>query len=239
MEVESQIMSPYTNPIVDTFSLPAIPSRKAQGLEGGATAVLYVCGATHLREFLRPLGVTAFTIGITGRRYYKERGVDLKGRRYAALIIDMAHKDKIILDHPMGGEWFFSELPDPAKDPKAAELLKRLPNAEFHDGVIAFRTPPGVGLAELEQRFQVLMTARNLNTFLASADGKARLADVGLPPRTRLCTDYDLLGVTRRSVASELFCVRPQKELVMLLSALVLALEAEVTANPSHGAKSN
>ena len=221
---------------VNLLSLPPIPPRKFQGLEGGVAVCLYVAGATHLRDFLRPLGVTAFKLGLTARREYEERLLDLRKRRYAALVVDLDHRDVVLVDHPRGHEWFFSELPDPAHDVLSASLLKLLPSAEFLQGVIAFRTPAVINLTGFEQRFQLLMQARNLNTYLSSADGKSRLGDVRLPARTRLCTDYDLVGETRRSVASELFCIRPRRELAAILTALVMAFEAEVAATSVQAA---
>ena len=75
-----------------------------------------------------------------------------------------------------------------------------------------------------------MLYARNLNAYLATDDGKKRLVEAGLAPTTRLFTDYDLLGRTRRSLACELFCVRPTREVATLLRALVLALQQEQTA---------
>ena len=120
-----------------------------------------------------------------------------------------------------------SPLPDPAADAEATAWLAKLPHGEFRGGVIEFRVPHGIQLASLEKRFQHLLMERNLNTYLGSDDGKRRLAEVGLPATVRLFTDYDLLGTTRRSLACELFCVRPTRETVTLVRALVLALHQE------------
>jgi hypothetical protein len=82
----------------------------------------------------------------------------------------------------------------------------------------------------LEKRFQSVLSGRNLNAYLDTDDGKKRLVEAGFPERARLFTDYALIGAMRRSLASELFCVRPARETAVLLQALVLALQQEQTA---------
>src|SRR6478752_3411378 len=59
--------------------LAPIPSLKHQRLHEGTHEVrVYLAGATHLRTFLKLLGVTAFKIGVTGRRSTWDRIMDLR-----------------------------------------------------------------------------------------------------------------------------------------------------------------
>jgi hypothetical protein len=214
----------------NVLALPPIPPRQTQGLDDGVHAALYLCGATSLRDFMQPLGVTAFKIGLTSRRDIQDRVVDLRERRYAAIVADLADRNATILDHPLGQEWFLSPMPDPTGDPQARARLAELPQSEFTDRVVSFRVPPGIQLASLEKGLQYFLQDRNLNAYLDSDDGQTRLRETGLPPTTRLFTDYDLMGRPRRSLATEIFCVRPKKEVVVLLTALVLALRRERAA---------
>lgn len=209
------------------LDLPPIPSRKRQGLEEGTAAAMYAGGNTGVRDFMTPLGVTGYKLGLSGRREVDERFLDLRARKYAAIVADITNREATIHVHTRGHEWFRSPLPDPACDPKARDLLARLPKGEYHDGVVAFRLPPGIGLSNLEQRFQQLLLARNLNTYLATADGQRRLVEAGYPAGARLFTDYDLIGARRRSLASEIFCIRPKREIAVLLMALLEAIEQE------------
>jgi hypothetical protein len=176
---------------------------------------------------LVPLGLTAFKFGLSGRRYVNARILDLRARRYASIVADLANRDATLVVHPLGREWFLSPLPDPAADTEADAWLAKLPHGEFRGGVITFRVPHGIQLASLEKRFQSTLSERNLNFYLDTDDGKRRLAEAGLATTTRLFTDYDLIGSTRRSLACELFCVRPTRETAVLLQALVFALRQE------------
>ena len=212
------------------LALPPIPSRRSQGLEEGLPAVLYLAGSTALRDFLRPLGITGFKAGLSGRRHVEDRILDLRNRRYAAIVADLADRSVALVDHPLGREWFLTPLPDCSGVSEVAAWLANLPSGKIRNGVISFRIPYGVQLASLEKRFQSSLYERNLNVYLDTDDGKKRLAEAGLAPTTRLFTDYDLLGKTRRSLAPELFCLRPTRETATLLRALVLALQQEQAA---------
>jgi hypothetical protein len=79
-------------------------------------------------------------------------------------------------------------------------------------------------VSKTEKLFQKLLKERNLNTFLKSDDGQRRLKELGLPRSTRLFTDYTDIGKVRRSLACEIFLIRPQRELAVLLRALILAI---------------
>ena len=211
------------------FPLPAVPPRGAQNLHLGVLVTLYLCGATHLRDLMQSLGLTAFKIGLTARRYVDGRVLDLRGRRYAGVLADENHRETTLKTYNHSDEWFLSPIPNPAADPVTAALLGQLPHGTFDcdRGVVSFRMPHSMDVANLEQRFQELLVARNLLTVLATKDGRARLRDAGLPERARLFTDYALIGRRRRSISSELFCVRPTRELDVLLHALLLAIEQE------------
>ena len=104
-------------------------------------------------------------------------------------------------------------------------VLAQVPEGKYVDGVIEFRLPPGAQLAVVEKKFQALLEERNINTFLATKDGAQRLKDVKLPGAARLFTDYKLISRTRRSLACEIFHVRPNRELAVLLRALICALQ--------------
>ncbi len=212
------------------LALPPIPSRRTQCLEEGLPAALYLAGSTALRDFLRPMGLTAFKLGLSGRRYIQDRIVDLRDRRYAAIVADLNNRARTRVDHPLGLEWFLSPLPDCSGVSEVASWLAKLPHGEFRGGVVEFRVPNGIQLASLEKRFQAALYARNLNAYFDTDDGKKRLAEAGLATTTRLFTDYDLIGSTRRSLACELFCVRPTRETAVLLQALVMALQQEQAA---------
>jgi len=59
-------MSRHAKSIIVSVAVTAISSCKSQGLEGGATAALYVCGPSHLLDLLRQPHAKAFKLGTTG-----------------------------------------------------------------------------------------------------------------------------------------------------------------------------
>ncbi len=219
---------PHTpvTPHATSFKFPTAPSRERQGLDLGIFVALYVFGCTALRDFMQPLGWTAYKVGLTSRRYVMERMHDLRGRSYAGIVASLADRTTTLKRLDNANEWFKTPLPDVSADPVTAALLSQLPNGRFDDGVVTFRLPHGLTLTDLERRFKSALDPRNLNTVLATADGRKRLKQVGLPADARLFTDYDLIG-GRRSLTSEIFCVRPEREAAVLLQALLLSIEQE------------
>ena len=209
-------------PAANTFSMPRVPPRRAQGLRDGQKAALYLAGSTALRDIMQVLGLTAYKIGVSGRRDIRDRILDLCGRRYASIIAPAQRRNLTILESEVGDEWFLS----PLRTPGAAELalIQTLPGGAYNSGVIEFRVPRSLTITQVEQRVRVLMSERNLNKYLATRDGAERLVDAGFPADMRLFTDYDLSGQIRRSLATEIFCVRPNQELAVLVEAVRQAL---------------
>ena len=216
--------------ITRSMSLHACPDREQVSpdrlfvLETGQG--LLECGATHLRDIMQALGLTAFKVGLTTRRCVDGRVLDLRGRRYASLIADTTSPNRTLREYKTGHEWFLLPVPDPTLDPTTAALLAQLPHGRFdceHGGVVTFRMLHTLDVANLEHGFQEVLVARNLLTVLSTEDGCSRLCEAGLPEGT----DYTLIGRRRRSLASELFCVRPSKEMDVLVRALLLAIEQE------------
>ncbi len=220
-------MTTPTLPSASPFALSPIPSWQAQRLDHGRPAALYVAGSTAVRDFNTGLGVTAYKTGLSARRDVDDRVLDLRQIRYAAIVADERDRATALRVHPKGHEWFLIALPDPNADPVAAGLLAQLPEGRFEDGIVTFRMPPGVELARLEAGYDALLAPRDFNAMLASPDGRRRLAQAGLSPTTRLYTDYLRIGRPRRSLATELVCVRPKRECAVLLRAVVEALRRE------------
>ena len=219
----------------NSFDLPAFREPDPRGI----LATLYAVAATPWRDIAQQLAAPFFKYGLTSRADVRDRYLDLSRRRYGALLAPLEDRYRTILDHPLGAEVFGTRLPDPVDNAKTATLMALLPHAEFSGGTVQFRLPRGVDLTGLEQRFQTLLAPRNLNAYLATEDAKARRIRAGYPATTRLFSDYDTQGhgvlrsrgLVRRSLCSELFCIRPKYELAILLTALVQAIrEAEENA---------
>lgn len=203
---------------VNQFAMPRVPPRGAQGLHRGQKAVLYLAGSTALRDILQILGLTAYKVGVSGRRDIEWRIRDLCARRYASILAPADRRNQTIIESSVGNEWFRSPLREP--DEEEAALIATLPGGVFRDGAIEFRVPPEMTITEVDQRVRDLLFERNINRYLATKDGVFRLRDAGFPGNARFFSDYNLSGCIRRSLASELFCVRPNQELLVLIEAL-------------------
>ena len=136
------------------FALPPVPSRRTQGLEEGLPAALYAGDATALRDFLLPLGLTAFKFGLSGRRYVNARILDLRARRYASIVADLANRDATLSSTPSDENGFCRHCPDPAADAEATAWLAKLPHGEFRGGVIKFPRSPRNPTCEPGKAFQ-------------------------------------------------------------------------------------
>lgn len=204
------------------FAMPHVPPRRAQGLHRGQKAAFYLAGSTALRDILQILGLTAYKAGISGRRDIDWRIRDLCARRYASILAPLDHRDGTILQSEVGDEWFLSPLREPDQAERA--LIATLPDGAYSSGVVEFRVPPGLTITQIEGRVRDLLTERNINSYLSTEDGAERLRDAGFPGNARFFSDYNLSGRIRRSLAIELFCIRPNQELPMLIEAVRQAL---------------
>ena len=78
-----------------------------------------------------------------------------------------------------------------------------------------------VGLADDAGHVLLVAIAVAQRHFL---DGVERLQDAGLPANSRFFSDYNMSGRIRRSLAKELYCVRPNQELAVLIEAVRQAI---------------
>jgi hypothetical protein len=216
-----------------SFSLPPIPSMAHQRLEGGAHhASLYLAGATHLRDFCQPLGVTAFKIGITGNRDAQARIEDLRRKQYGSLLLtpDQTASGKRTPDgaptpsHPpnlppalaSANEWFLIPLsPDwlAGFDMPSGTALK--------GNTLAISVPAGITTEALDKAVHDLLRPRSLRTYLQTDEGRSRMIAAGHDPAAWLHTSYSLMTRQHRiSAAEEIYLLRPRRELPALFTAL-------------------
>jgi hypothetical protein len=206
------------------FPLPPIPSMGHQGLEGGTHhASLYLAGATHLRDFCQPLGVTAFKIGITGNRDAQARIEDLRRKQYGSLLLspDTVSGDRAVtntpdLTLPSANEWFLIPL--------TAEWLadvKMPAGIALKKSTLAITVPAGVTTEAIDKAVHDLLRPRTLRTYLRTDEGRARMMAAGRDPEAWLHTSYSLMTQKHRiSAAEEIYLFRPRRELPALVIAL-------------------
>jgi hypothetical protein len=216
-----------------SFSLPPIPSMAHQRLEGGAHhASLYLAGATHLRDFCQPLGVTAFKIGITGNRDAQARIEDLRRKRYGSLLLtpDQASSGTRPPDsapttiHPAdlppvlasANEWFLIPL---SPDWLAGFYIPA--DMALKRNTLSITVPAGITTEALDKAVHDLLRPRSLRTYLQTDEGRGRMTAAGRDPGAWLHTSYSLMTREHRiSAAEEIYLLRPRRELPALIAAL-------------------
>jgi hypothetical protein len=212
------------------FALPPIPSMVEQNLHNGQHhATLYLAGATHLRDFCQPLGVTAFKIGITGNRDAQARIVDLRRKSYGSLLLPLGNNIDGIspsitpaITLALAHEWFLMPL--------NAEWLTDtvLPDGVTLNGnTLSITVPRGITTEALDKAVHALLRPRSLQAYLATPQGRARMIAAGRDPESWLHTSYTLMTEKQRiSPVAEIYLFRPRRELPDLVSALGALLES-------------
>jgi len=229
---------PIPGPQLDLFGpllpLPAIPSQHQQRLgDGTHEARVYIAGATHLRSYLKPLGITAYKIGVTGRRSTWDRIRDLRLNRYAGVLRNERTQEVTLLEN--GDDWFQM----PLHDDNAG--LWELPACVAIDrSTIVLTMSTRIPIERLDDRIHAALAPRDLRRHLLGEEGQARLRAAGYDPHRQLWTNYSLANDGRRpSAASELYLFRPRRELRDLLTCLgdvVATMERELDNQPlQHG----
>jgi hypothetical protein len=212
------------------FALPPIPSMAEQNLHNGQHhATLYLAGATHLRDFCQPIGVTAFKIGITGNRDAQARIVDLRRKSYGSLLLPLRNAADGTAPSIMpaatlalANEWFLMPLQG-----------EWLTNTVLADGVtlkgntIGITVPRGITTEALDKAVHALLGPRSLQAYLATPEGRARMIAAGRDPDSWLHTSYSLMTTKQRiSPVAEIYLFRPRRELPELVTALGALLES-------------
>jgi hypothetical protein len=207
-------------PCIPAFPLPFIPTQRQQRLDVGARMAVYIAGSRAHEAFLKPLGVTAFQIGVTGRRDVAARISDKRKRRYGALLVDPHNPENEAQCLMLGGDVFLSAIDDDMLDGITVPT-----GLATMDGVITFRVQPGTSVEQVEPLLNNALAPRSLNRFLATVEGQNRMRQAGFNPRHWLMTAYTDVGRNPRySIAEEVFLIRPRREIQGLLDLIAVTV---------------
>jgi hypothetical protein len=216
-----------------SFPLATVPDLTAQHLANGTHEVaIYLNGATHMRDYVKPLGVTIYKAGATGCRDAQRRTEDLRRKKYASILKRPDDPDDPGIELRQGHEWFLVPLQTGWLD---GAILPS--GVDIRDGVIRLTIHATITVEAINRRLHALLAPRSFNAYLDCAEGQSRLLQAGYDPAARLHTRYTLMTqAPRLSLASELYLIRPRRELgafVIALGEIVEALRREsVTGAP-------
>jgi hypothetical protein len=212
------------------FPLTPPPPLAAQRLDGVMHEMaVYLLGSTHLRDFLKPISVTAWKVGVTGCREAERRAEDCRRKKYASILkrpADASDPGRMLNN---GHEWFIAPVREAWLGGNEVPA-----GMSIRDGVIRLTMPTTVTVVDVDRALHDILRPRSLNAYLDTPDGQKRLLAAGYDPKARLHTSYTLMTPRPRlSLAKELYLIRPQRELfglVHAIDAVAASLHAETKA---------
>jgi len=178
--------------------------------------IIYCAGSRGLINFVRPLEIAAFKIGVTSSRSPQRRVEDLRRKGYAELWGRPDEPVEAMTHIEQGKEWFLS--PWRAEDLQGTHLPAGM---EIRTGHLEITFPLSVTVEAVDHAVHAMLEPRSLARFLQTEEGRARLECIGMDPDGQLLTRYTLMEVKDRiSAAKEIYLFRPQRELPAFIEAL-------------------
>ena len=207
-----------------SFPLPRIPSRQHQRLDEGTKLAIYIAGSRAHQHFLQPMGMTAFQVGVTGRRNVEDRIEDKRHRHYGSTLMDPREPDAGSHCLRWGHDICLIKIWN-----KMLQGVTIPPGLSIVDGVIEVRLFPGITTEEADKRISRMLAPRSVNRYLATPDGQKRMEQAGYDPNHRLTTAYTDIGrEPRYSLAEEIYLIRPKWEMQGRLNTVAEALSGYI-----------
>lgn len=220
-KAEERSHQPATTPV--TFGPPpqaVCQNRLVDAARGTHRVVIYSAGSRGLANFIRPLGLTAYKLGVTSAGDAQRRIVDLRRKHYGSLFGRLDQPIEELQTIAQAHEW---ALVPWVVDPDECRDLP--PGFHLRHGVLEIEVRLDVQVETVDQAVHAMMAPRSLDAFLAMAEGRARLRAVGRDPEGVLLTPYTLMYETVRiSRVKELYLYRPQVEFPQLVDCLATVL---------------
>jgi hypothetical protein len=214
-------MAPLALPASARFdALPEPKSRLIDHEQKTHRVIIYCAGSRSLENFLRPLELYAYKIGVTGAEDPQTRVEDLRRKHYAGLWGRADADPSALRRLDQGHEW--------AMWAWKSEHLQGLSlplGFHLHRGALEIEFPFSVSVEHVDAVVHAALKPRSLIDYLASPIGRTRLTANGLDPDSRLLTRYQLMEVTDRiSAATEIYRIKPRVEFPRLVQTLEKAL---------------
>jgi hypothetical protein len=207
-----------------TFGSPppaVLHNRLIDTARGTHRVVIYSAGSRGLANFIRPLGLTAFKLGVTSAGDAQRRVVDLRRKAYGSLFGRPDAPIEAMVTIEQADEWALV----PLKLEHLGGNQQLPPGFHFRHGVLEVEVRIDVPVEAVDQSVHRMMALRSLDTFLGSEIGKAKLEAAGRDPEGILMTPYSLMFEELRiSRVTELYLFRPQVELRRLVDCLATVL---------------
>lgn len=218
-----------------TFGPPpkaVLGNRLVDAARGTHRVVIYAAGSRGLANFIRPLGITAFKLGVTSAGEAQRRVTDLRRKQYGSLFGRPGAAIECLRKIEQAEEWALV----PWKLEHLGENQQLPPGFFLERDVLEIEIRLEVAVEAVDRAVHAMMAPRALDAYLASEAGRARLVAAGHDPEGVLLTPYSLMYEQLRiSRVSELYLYRPQVELRRLINCLADVLASLMPAPETRG----
>lgn len=215
--------APKTSELTTFGSPPAavLNNRLIDTTHGTHRVVIYAAGCRGLANFIRPMSLTAFKLGVTSSGNAQRRVVDLRRKQYGSLFGRPDAPIESLMQIEQADEWALV----PMKPEHLGENQQLPPGFHLRNGTLEVEIRLDVSVEVVDQAVHSMMALRSLGAFLQTEDGKAKLEAAGRDPEGVLLTPYSLMFEELRiSRVTELYLFRPQVELRRLVDCLAAVL---------------
>ena len=220
---KATLITPKTSDLT-TFGSPppaVLHNRLIDTARGTHRVVVYSAGSRGLANFIRPLGLTAFKLGVTSAGDAQRRVVDLRRKQYGSLFGRPDAPIEALVSIAQADDWALV----PLKPEHLGENQQLPPGFHLRNGALEVEVRIDVPVEAVDQAVHRMMALRSLDAFLLSEIGKAKLEAAGRDPEGVLMTPYALMYEELRiSRVTELYLFRPQVELRRLVDCLAEVL---------------
>lgn len=207
-----------------TFGPPpqaVLHNRLIDNAQGTHRAVIYGAGSRGLANFIRPMSLTAYKLGVTSSGNAQRRVADLRRKQYGSMFGQPAASPKTLHVIEQAEEWFLVPwLPEHLG--KNGDLP---PGFHLREGVVEVEIRCDVSIEAVDRAVHAMMAPRALDTFFSTDEGRKRLISAGYDPEGSMLTPYTLMYErVRISRVTEIYLWRPQVELRHLVDCLAKIL---------------
>ena len=221
---ETEGTSRLDGPNPDSFGPPpqaVLRNRLVDVARGNHRVVVYAAGSRGLANFVRPLGLTAYKLGVTSAGDAQRRVTDLRRKHYGSLFGRVDQPIEELETIEQADEWALVPwVVDPLE-----ENPKLPPGFHLRAGVLEIEIRLDIPVEAVDQAVHAMMAERALDAFLASQTGRARLSAIGRDPAGMLLTPYTLMfEEVRISRVKEIYLWRPQVEFPRFVASLARVL---------------
>jgi hypothetical protein len=207
-----------------TFGPPpqaVLNNRLIDNPHGTHRAVIYGAGSRGLANFIRPMSLVAYKLGVTSCGNAQRRVADLRRKQYGSMFGRPAASPKTLHVIEQAEEWFLVPwLPEHLG--KNADLP---PGFHLREGVLEVEIRCDVSIETVDMAVHSMMAPRALDAFFSTDEGRKRLISAGYDPEGSMLTRYTLMYErVRISRVTEIYLYRPQVELRRLVDCLATVL---------------